>query len=844
MASDSLRVHVLDMNDRKYGDCIVCEQEGRRILIDAGRGGDQSPHGGYPSIPDQLRKIFGSPPPHRFALLVVTHCHSDHIGCLDKLLSGGIVEADWALMADPRMGFAHGPDGNDARPGGDLPEDLRRLLPALREDARGDMSDDELAAFLEDARTLEDTYADILDRLEQAGTRVFRYGRDDASELVDAMKDFGLRILGPDDEHLRICAERLFQLEQDNVDMLRGLPASDRGPARPMDLYRRLAGGNEADATDAAGKGAILNDMSIVLVLKAAGNRILLPGDMQLAAPEVPGLDPSMAALRERIRSQGPYDFVKVGHHSSYNGLNEAVYGDMGGCPIFAHSGGDAGTSHPHPSVLKLLSEHQDDIWWLRTDRNGLISLELSPAEYAVSWDRGKLNDFQSGSDDTVVVAGREPSGGAVAEVRRAGGEQIEVIARLPHSATKVRLSIEVEPGDAAASPAARANGSAGDRRVARKERLPRARTLNLANGRDLPRLLFATDRRELANRIGPAAVERLFVALEKASHVVVSDLRAKDSAAECARRVRDRVNESAEANRDVHGVVLLGGYDVVPSHRLDAIGAEVRDALSHSGDSDNFIVWSDDPYGDRDGDVIPELPVSRVPDGGSADLMFAALSTPGMVRAPRTRFGVRNQARPYAEVVFEGVPGGGDLIRSGPTTVEQLPPDTRADATYLLLHGQANDATAFWGEEGGNFPEAFNLDHVPAQFDGVLLTGSCWGALVVDRAAYRAPTMRPRGRRPDNSIALAYLQAGAQAFVGCTGSHYSPTVEPWGYFGQPLHESFWRLVKDGASPAQALFEAKREYVAGLPHRKDATVRDVAIELKILRQFTCLGLGW
>jgi hypothetical protein len=57
------------------------------------------------------------------------------------------------------------------------------------------------------------------------------------------------------------------------------------------------------------------------------------------------------------------------------------------------------------------------------------------------------------------------------------------------------------------------------------------------------------------------------------------------------------------------------------------------------------------------------------------------------------------------------------------------------------------------------------------------------------------------------------------------------------------MHSAFWRHYLDGKAPARALFDAKIEYVGGMPH-KQSGVSAQAIEYKILRQYTCLGLGW
>lgn len=98
----------------------------------------------------------------------------------------------------------------------------------------------------------------------------------------------------------------------------------------------------------------------------------------------------------------------------------------------------------------------------------------------------------------------------------------------------------------------------------------------------------------------------------------------------------------------------------------------------------------------------------------------------------------------------------------------------------------------------------------------------------------------------PDQSIALGFLLNGAWAFVGCTGAHYSPVgddADQLNYFGGPMHKAFWEHVSRGEGPAKALFAAKMDYMSGMPHGRQ-TVEEQAIEHKILRQFTCLGLGW
>src|SRR5262245_10800722 len=99
----SLKIHLLDMGRERYGDCVLAEIGGRSIMIDGGHPGDWQARHGFPSIPDQLEEILGHAAPFRINLLVVTHCHTDHIGCLPTLVENGLLKVQWALVADEKL---------------------------------------------------------------------------------------------------------------------------------------------------------------------------------------------------------------------------------------------------------------------------------------------------------------------------------------------------------------------------------------------------------------------------------------------------------------------------------------------------------------------------------------------------------------------------------------------------------------------------------------------------------------------------------------------------------------------------------------------------------------------
>lgn len=842
-------LHLLDMGSQMYGDCLLCRFGNTTILIDGGHSSDFEGQEGFNSIPEQLETLLDQKPPFDIDLLIVTHCHSDHIGCLPKMIGDGVLRAKWALVADEKLGF--GRSGQDRE---DLPPRVKRLVAALREEDRSAIRNDaELQQFLSDAETLEDKYNGMLATLEQSGTKLRRYGRDSIEDLITAFASTGLQVLGPERDHLVICAEAIARFTQDAIDNISGI-VSDWPPQNETALYRYLVRRQISDAVDRPGKGAALNDQSIVLLFTIQGKKLLLTGDMQFAAPEVPNLGAYMTTLRERIKGFAPFDFVKLAHHASYNGFDDSVLDEMGGkTENFAMSGGiDPG--HPDPGVLSLLKSNKSRLTFARTDRNGLINLLLlSSHAVEMKKSRGRLNDFTPNTDETSgpVLQGQAPQlvasqvpAAAPSSVypmvsSSPAAEFVEVLSKVPHRRTRVTLTIDVIPDplrsvtSVEALETAPSSPSRSD--PGRTGVLP---NLRIGAGRPLPQLLFVTNRDSLRANIGQAEADHVLQALRSQGHHVFDELPHSD-AVQAAAAIRTQLQESTP------GVVLLGGYDVIPSNRLDVLDETLRRTLGRfSGDADNFIVWNDELYGDRDGDGLAEIPVSRIPDAKSAQLVFAALQAQNSSQ-PATRFGVRNRERPFAEGVFESLPGHSDLLRSEPTTLNDIRNESvLTDNVYFMLHGADYDGTRFWGEDDNGTVEAFSIRNVPDICSTVVLTGCCWGALTVELPAVKVRQGQPIAvRTPEASIALRFIKAGALAFVGCTGTHYSPVVEPYNYFGGPMHKAFWGKCLTQVPPARALHEAKIEYVRGMPHSRNSP-NERAIEMKILRQFTCLGLGW
>lgn len=833
------RVHFLDVGQQEYGDAVLCEFGETTVLIDGAHPGDHAGSSGHPSIPQQLRALLpdaGSP--LKVDLLVVTHAHQDHIGCLPHLVAHGLLTADWALVADPQLGWGRAADDDIGTP----PVDARvqRVVAGLREELLSPATDDQtLARFLADAANLETRYTDMLATLENAGTKVVRVGRDEDAPLLQAFRGIGLEILGPSQEQLLVCADAIARKGSDSVSLVGNAVAGSDAAASEADLYRAAITGPVGDALDAQARpGPAINLQSVVTRFKYGESKLLFAGDMQFADPQLssPVLNEELAALRKRISDKAPYSLVKISHHGSDNAFDAGLLQELGTTPLYGICAGEDSSVHPNARVLRLLDSASDHLNWVRTDRNGQATIELD-GKTKITLAHGEVNDPRPNALDTATRA--HPAGHAVAHKERgretgavsqhvthgvSEQEGVEVTTRIPAGVGRVTVTVDIEGFRPEKQPV---SGVADD-----------LAALVVGGGRKLPRLLFVTSAEALASNLGEVEA-RLVLDAIRASHALYDELPSGQTEPSHALEL---VRAQLQEHPDFVGVVLVGGYSVVPAQRLDALPADLRQELGQTDDADDFIVWSDDGYGDRDGDQIAELPVSRIPDGNSADLLMAGLTASDEARvAPRT--GVRNVARPFAEGVFAPLPGSDGLYVSEPTTDADAP-SLDGDLVYLMLHGDFVDCSRFWGEDTAAGREAVNLTNIGSKGGRVVLTGCCWGALIAEHPAARAiPNAVPPSKVVGASMALAFIERGATAFVGCTGSHYSPTEAPYAYFGGPMHISFWSALLGGSAPSRALFEAKLDYVRDFPHGQPSALFQ-AIEYKVLRQFTCLGLGW
>lgn len=389
----SAQYYLLDMGREQYGDCILCVFPQATVLIDGGHATDYEGQPGCASIPDQMSQILGKAPPFDISLLVVTHCHLDHIGCLPKMVANGDIRVKWALVADEDFGYGH-PDGSGPDALANADDVVKRVVAGVREEPHDHLTGGALHEFLNSAFTSEAVYKEMLETLRQHGTQVIRHGRQkDAaaeSQLEQEFAAIGLKVLGPTPEQLRVCSGYVARLTEEAMVAASSLSSAEEAFS-DVELYRMMVRyPSPSGATGFAGKGAV-NDMSTVLKVGGADAAALFAGDMQFAEPETPGIEEMMADLLRKVNENGPYKFIKLLHHTSYNGLNQRVLGSWATTPFFGHSGGQNDRGHPDAKAMTLLRRRQPAIQFARTDHNGLIRLD---AERGFEVSRGQLNDF------------------------------------------------------------------------------------------------------------------------------------------------------------------------------------------------------------------------------------------------------------------------------------------------------------------------------------------------------------------------------------------------------------------------------------------------------------------
>jgi hypothetical protein len=372
-------------------------------------------------------------------------------------------------------------------------------------------------------------------------------------------------------------------------------------------------------------------------------------------------------------------------------------------------------------------------------------------------------------------------------------------------------------------------------------------------------KLLFITNLEQLQTRFGAGCVKKINTLIHPHE---LYDLQMRDL---------HNIGEYnwAKYSKDlrqngIQGIIILGGYSIVPALRIDTLNNQ-QTAFRYNDRKDDFSVWNDDCYGNLDWNQqvfsyqpeihpwFPDLPVSRIPDCDDCTFLINALLN---VYTNHDSLGaIFCQTRPHVESIIHSV-------FAHPTTWKfQSAPKKAIDLTdyiemglikqqrlYVQLHGEDTDGRTQWGENIRYAPlEMLEIAHAISIINkgSVVLSGSCWAALIVHELANHGVHVTPKGI--NDLIALKFLEQGASAFVGSTGSHTSPgSTDDWKVFGfgAAMQWYFWQFIKANLSPARALHAAKIRYRMLINQHPNPDLHQAALAQKILWEYTCLGLGW
>jgi beta-lactamase superfamily II metal-dependent hydrolase len=318
------------------GDCIyvrVPDRDGaKHLLIDCGNkyGTEEDLKAAIADLKERLPEVPGEPGARRLDLLVATHAHEDHVRGFDAELFAGLrIERLWMSVAmDPEH-----PQAEEAR---ELAAFALEALERLRlSDKPG------LAQWAESTLALSKGVGmKALRTGIPAGVRRYVHADSPAGEL--ALFDdpaITLRVLAPMKDIDR------FYLGRETPTALRGFralrggegPPADAAPggpapsAQPANVSREDFALLRQSLTDQVlafvlKAGELVKNTSVVLLLEWRGRRLLFTGDAEAktanaGAFQEDGANGSWNVLWHRFREElsRPVDFLKVGHHGSFN---------------------------------------------------------------------------------------------------------------------------------------------------------------------------------------------------------------------------------------------------------------------------------------------------------------------------------------------------------------------------------------------------------------------------------------------------------------------------------------------------------------------------------------------
>jgi hypothetical protein len=216
-----------------------------------------------------------------------------------------------------------------------------------------------------------------------------------------------------------------------------------------------------------------------------------------------------------------------------------------------------------------------------------------------------------------------------------------------------------------------------------------------------------------------------------------------------------DRRIETKWTQNRYWAIFIIGGHNVVPHADLPS-----------SVDADT--IWTDDPYADFNTDWIPDIPLARLPDGGSYNLIQRQLRE--HQDSSHSVFAMVNGWFGYVGNFSSNVPT--KLVYSPPfDRTQNIPNGVDSGFVYFDLVNSTNPQDPNfnrlwygWDPYSNNYLAAFSKDDANSQ--GVVLAVTSYGGLVFGCSAPGCPNIQ-------GFIPLQFLESGARAYIGSTVYNY-----------------------------------------------------------------------
>ena len=277
--------------------------------------------------------------------------------------------------------------------------------------------------------------------------------------------------------------------------------------------------------------------------------------------------------------------------------------------------------------------------------------------------------------------------------------------------------------------------------------------------------------------------------------------------------------------------ILLLDGPDVLPHIQLDAIAGlddgdpSIPSDLPYASPAPWSRKASDHLEVTRVVGRLPATPGETDPSPLIFLLDTAANHQPRSAADYGTPFAITadvwTQSTQLSVATTFGA--GHNVYQSPPGGHTGIDPDLQRLAHFINCHG-AQAADEFYGQHGVAYPTAMSSSGLSPnlQKDTVATAECCYGAELYDHRM--AGTAQP--------ICMAYMRAGAAAYIGSTNIAYGPASG--NAQADLLTQYVLQYVLRGASSGRALLQARQDFIR-------SQVMSSPANLKTIAQFLLLG---